>query len=169
MKFFDKLSLRATGALAAASLASLLASTSAYAEDKVTAVHAFPGFLVYTQTFLAMVDDINARGKGIVQIEVKGGPEAIGMFQQPAAVRDGVVDMVHTPGSFYGKSVPEIDAMVASTVNPMEARANGGAALMDAAHQNALMFAILDGLMVVYNFTYIIPRNQNLELMEYWI
>ena len=135
MKFFDKLSLRATGALAAASLASLLASASAYAEDKVTAVHAFPGFLVYTQTFLAMVDDINARGKGIVQIEVKGGPEAIGMFQQPAAVRDGVVDMVHTPGSFYGKSVPEIDAMVASTVNPMEARANGGAALMDAAHQ----------------------------------
>ena len=135
MKFFDKLSLRATGALAAASLASLLASTSAYAEDKVTAVHAFPGFLVYTQTFLAMVDDINARGKGIVQIEVKGGPEAIGMFQQPAAVRDGVVDMVHTPGSFYGKSVPEIDAMEASTVNPMEARANGGAALMDAAHQ----------------------------------
>ena len=135
MKFFNKLSLRATGALAAASLASLLASTSAYAEDKVTAVHAFPGFLVYTQTFLAMVDDINARGKGIVQIEVKGGPEAIGMFQQPAAVRDGVVDMVHTPGSFYGKSVPEIDAMVASTVNPMEARANGGAALMDAAHQ----------------------------------
>ena len=135
MKFLDKLSLRATGALAAASLASLLASTSAYAEDKVTAVHAFPGFLVYTQTFLAMVDDINARGKGIVQIEVKGGPEAIGMFQQPAAVRDGVVDMVHTPGSFYGKSVPEIDAMVASTVNPMEARANGGAALMDAAHQ----------------------------------
>ena len=135
MKFFNKLSLRATGALAAASLASLLASTSAYAEDKVTAVHAFPGFLVYTQTFLAMVDDINERGKGIVQIEVKGGPEAIGMFQQPAAVRDGVVDMVHTPGSFYGKSVPEIDAMVASTVNPMEARANGGAALMDAAHQ----------------------------------
>ena len=135
MKFFNTLSLRATGALAAASLASLLASTSAYAEDKVTAVHAFPGFLVYTQTFLAMVDDINARGKGIVQIEVKGGPEAIGMFQQPAAVRDGVVDMVHTPGSFYGKSVPEIDAMVASTVNPMEARANGGAALMDAAHQ----------------------------------
>ena len=49
MKFFDKLSLRATGALAAASLASLLASTSAYAEDKVTAVHAFPGFLVYNQ------------------------------------------------------------------------------------------------------------------------
>jgi TRAP-type C4-dicarboxylate transport system substrate-binding protein len=130
MNLFNKITSKATGAL----VATLLASTS-MAEDKVSAVHAFPGFLVYTKTFLAMVDDINERGKGIVQIEVRGGPEAIGMFQQPAAVRDGVVDMVHTPGSFYGKSVPEIDAMVAATVTPMEARANGGAAAMDAAHQ----------------------------------
>ncbi len=107
----------------------------ALAVDKLTAVHAFPPFLVYTKTFLAMVDEINKRGEGVVEIEVRGGPEAIGMFQQPAAVRDGVVDMVHTPGSFYGKNVPEIDAMVASRVTPMEARANGGAALMDEAHQ----------------------------------
>lgn len=131
MKLFDRLSLKAATALTAV----VMAATPALAEDKVTAVHAFPGFLVYTKTFLAMVDDINARGKGIVQIEVKGGPEAIGMFQQPAAVRDGVVDMVHTPGSFYGASVPEIDAMVAATISPLEARANGGAAAMDAAHQ----------------------------------
>jgi len=112
-----------------------LTANAAWAVEKLTAVHAFPPFLVYTQTFLAMVEDINTRGAGIVEIEVRGGPEAIGMFQQPAAVRDGVVDIVHTPGSFYGKNVPEIDAMVASRVTPMEARANGGAALMDAAHQ----------------------------------
>ena len=112
-----------------------LTAQAAHAVDKISAVHAFPPFLVYTQTFLAMVDDLNERGEGILEIEVRGGPEAIGMFQQPAAVRDGVVDMVHTPGSFYGKNVPEIDAMVASRVTPMEARANGGAALMDAAHQ----------------------------------
>ena len=121
--------------LAAAAAVALSIVPTAQAEDKVSAVHAFPEFLVYTKTFLAMVDDINERGKGIVQIEVRGGPEAIGMFQQPAAVRDGVVDMVHTPGSFYGKNVPEIDAMVASRVTPMEARSNGGAAIMDAAHQ----------------------------------
>lgn len=123
------------GLTATAGLASLLASGTAFAVDKVSAVHAFPGFLVYTKTFLAMVDDINARGEGIVEIQVRGGPEAIGMFQQPQAVRDGVVDMVHTPGSFYGASVPEIDAMVAARVTPMEARANGGAALMDEVHQ----------------------------------
>ena len=108
---------------------------AALAVDKVSAVHAFPNFLVYTKTFLAMVDDINKKGEGIVEITVRGGPEAIAMFEQPNAVRDGVVDMVHTPGSFYGASVPEIDAMVASNVTPMEARQNGGADLMDKAHQ----------------------------------
>ncbi len=129
MKYFNRLT------VTAAATAAVLSSAAAWAEDKVSAVHAFPPFLVYTKTFLAMVDDINERGKGIVQIEVRGGPEAIGMFQQPAAVRDGVVDMVHTPGSFYGKNVPEIDAMVASKMTPMEVRANGGAAVMDEAHQ----------------------------------
>ena len=83
-----------------------------HAVDKVSAVHAFPGFLVYTKTFLAMVDDINKRGEGVVEISVRGGPEAIAMFEQPNAVRDGVVDMVHTPGSFYGASVPEIDKIL---------------------------------------------------------
>lgn len=135
MKLFSALSMKARKGIAVAGVAAILAPVAASAEDKVTAVHAFPTFLVYTKTFLAMVDDINERGKGIVQIEVRGGPEAIGMFQQPAAVRDGVVDMVHTPGSFYGANVPEIDAMVASRKTPMEVRANGGAALMDEVHQ----------------------------------
>ena len=129
MKFLRKF------AVATVAAGALLTTGPALAVDKISAVHAFPTFLVYTKTFLAMVEDLNARGKGILEIEVRGGPEAIGMFQQPAAVRDGVVDMVHTPGSFYGKNVPEIDAMVASRVTPMEARANGGAALMDKAHQ----------------------------------
>lgn len=136
MNIFKGLMKKATHTLAIAGIAFAMAPTLAHAEDRVSAVHAFPTFLVYTKTFLAMVDDINKRGKGIVQIDVRGGPEAIGMFQQPAAIRDGVIDMVHTPGSFYGKNVPEIDAMVASRVTPMEARANGGAAIMDQAHQD---------------------------------
>ena len=122
-------------AAVAAMIGAVVVTGPALAVDKLTAVHAFPPLLIYTKSFLAMVDEINRRGEGVVEIEVRGGPEAIGMFQQPAAVRDGVVDMVNTPGSFYGTNVPEVDAMVASRVTPMEARANGGAALMDEAHQ----------------------------------
>ena len=85
-------------ATSALTLTAGLTAGVAQAVDKVSAVHAFPPFLVYTKTFLAMVEDINKRGEGIVEITVRGGPEAIGMFEQPNAVRDGVVDMVHTPG-----------------------------------------------------------------------
>ena len=101
--------------MAAAVCVMTFSAGAAQAVDKVNAVHAFPGFLVYTKTFLAMVEDINKRGEGIVEINVKGGPEAIAMFEQPNAVRDGVIDMVHTPGSFYGASVPEIDACLLYT------------------------------------------------------
>ena len=88
MKLLNKISRRALGAVAAMGMAATLVSSPALAMDKVTAVHAFPPFLVYTKTFLSLVEDINARGKGVVEITVRGGPEAIGMFQQPAAVRD---------------------------------------------------------------------------------
>lgn len=136
MRFIGKL---VKGAPAAILVGLGLGASPAAAQDQVSAVHAFPTFLVYTKTFLAMVEDINARGEGIVQINVRGGPEAIGMFEQPQAVRDGVVDMSHIPGSFYGAAVPEIDAMVAAyNRTPMDVRANGGAALMDEVHQKRM-------------------------------
>jgi TRAP-type C4-dicarboxylate transport system substrate-binding protein len=116
-------------------LLTLMAITPAYALDKVTAIHALPTSAVYTRTFLAVVADINKRGKGLVEITVRGGPDAINKFEQPNAVRDGVVDMAHMPGGLYSAKVPEVDAMVAGRVSPMEARANGGAVLMDAIHQ----------------------------------
>lgn len=88
-------------------LGSLLAgatmlATAINAEERISAVHAFPATLIYTKSFLSFVDKVNEAGKGVIQIDVRGGPEAIGMFQQPDAVRDGIVDMVYTPGSFYG-------------------------------------------------------------------
>ncbi len=117
---------------------SLLLAGTVKAEDSISAVHAFPETLIYTKSFLSFVDKVNEAGKGIVQIEVRGGPEAIGMFQQPDAVRDGIVDMVYTPGSFYGGALPEKDAMVASNLTAVETRANGGTELMDSIHQEKM-------------------------------
>ena len=117
---------------------STLIGTSATAQETITAVHAFPETLIYTQSFLSFVDKVNEAGEGVIQIEVRGGPEAIGMFQQPDAVRDGIVDMVYTPGSFYGGSLPEKDAMVASNLTAVETRQNGGTALIDEIHQEKM-------------------------------
>jgi TRAP-type C4-dicarboxylate transport system substrate-binding protein len=114
---------------------STLIASAATAQETLTAVHAFPTTLIYTQSFLEFVDKVNAAGEGVVQIEVRGGPEAIGMMQQADAVRDGIVDMVYTPGSFYGGALPEKDALVASNLTAIEARENGGIALIDEIHQ----------------------------------
>jgi len=115
-----------------------LVAPNAHAEDTLSAVHAFPDTLIYTQSFLSFVDKVNEAGEGVIRIDVRGGPEAIGMFQQPDAVRDGIVDMVYTPGSFYGGTVPEKDAMVASNLTAVETRENGGTALMDEIHQEKM-------------------------------
>lgn len=123
-------------------MGALLATTAfagtAQAEETLTAVHAFPDTLIYTKSFKEFVDKVNVAGKGVVQIEVRGGPEAIGMFQQPDAVVTGVVDMVYTPGSFYAGSLPEKDALVTSNLNAEAARANGGIELIDQIHQEKM-------------------------------
>jgi TRAP-type C4-dicarboxylate transport system substrate-binding protein len=124
-------------AIAATALALAMAQ-AAQAQETLTAVHAFPETLIYTQSFLDFVDRVNEAGEGVVRIEVRGGPEAIGMMQQPDAVRDGVVDMVYTPGSFYGGALPEKDALVTSNLTAVETRENGGIELIDQIHQEKM-------------------------------
>lgn len=119
-------------------LATTALAGGVHAQETLTAVHAFPESLVYTKSFLEFVDKVNEAGEGVVQIEVRGGPEAIGMFQQPDAVRNGVVDMVYTPGSFYAGALPEKDALVTSNLTGPEVRANGGIELIDQIHQEKM-------------------------------
>ncbi|MEQ6250882.1 TRAP transporter substrate-binding protein DctP [Sulfitobacter sp. HNIBRBA3233] len=123
-------------------LGGILATTAlvgtAQAQETLTAVHAFPESLIYTQSFLEFVEKVNAAGQGVIEIEVRGGPEAIGMFQQPDAVRNGVVDMVYTPGSFYAGALPEKDALVTSNKVAAEVRENGGIELIDQIHQEKM-------------------------------
>jgi TRAP-type C4-dicarboxylate transport system substrate-binding protein len=124
--------------LAAGVAAAALAALPARAEETLRAVAMFPKGLIYTQSFLQYVDKVNAAGKGVVQINFVGGPEAIPTFEQAAAVRDGVVDMVYGPGSYYPGDVPETDALVASNVSPLEQRENGGIDLFNQIHQKKL-------------------------------
>lgn len=123
---------------AALTLTSAMMAAPAVAVETVTAVHAFSPNLIYTQSFLDFVKKVNEKGKGVVQIQVRGGPEVIGLPQQPDAVRNGVVDMAYTAASFYGGAVPERDVMVASNANAPYARANGGIDLLNKIHQEKM-------------------------------
>src|SRR5437762_11530431 len=83
----------------------------AVAADTISATHVFPASLIYARSFLEYVKKANDAGKDMFSIQVRGGPEAIGMMEQPGAVRSGVVDMVYSPCAFYAAVVPECDAV----------------------------------------------------------
>ncbi len=122
-------------ASAGAMLFAVLAATPALAEDKISAVHAFPSNFVYSKSFLSFVKKANEAGKGVFEINVRGGPEAIGMMEQANAVRTGVVDMVYAACAFYAAAVPECDAVSASTIDGPTARKNGSYEYLRAAHE----------------------------------
>lgn len=130
-------------ALAAAAAAAFAAPVTAPAADTLSATHVFPASLIYSRSFLEYVKKANEAGKGVFSIQVRGGPEAIGMMEQPGAVRNGVVDMVYTPCAFYAGTVPECDAMSASTIDGPTARQNGGLELLNQIHQKRMGVVLL--------------------------
>src|SRR5207245_1972552 len=113
------------------------------ATDTISSTHVFPASLIYSRSFLEFVKKANEAGKGEFTIQVRGGPEAIGMMEQPGAVRSGVVDMVYSPCAFYAAVVPECDAVSASTVDGPTARRNGGIDLLNQIHQKRMGVVLL--------------------------
>src|SRR2546428_6357541 len=121
----------------------LACSAAALGADIISATHVFPASLIYSRSFLEFVKKANDAGKEVYSIQVRGGPEAIGMMEQPGAVRSGVVDMVYTPCAFYAAVVPECDAVSASTVDGPTARKNGGTELLNQIHQKRMGVVLL--------------------------
>ena len=110
----------------AALLVSALTINSALAEEvTLKGIAALPATTDFTKRFLAFVDVVNKNGKGVVQINVVGGPEAIPPQQQDTALRNGVVDIQGGPAAYYSGTVPESAAIKGATITVAEARKNG--------------------------------------------
>ncbi len=104
----------------------LLTATAASAEEvTLRAVNAFQGGTYFALAFEAFVEKVNAEGKGIVQINLVGGPEAIPTMEQGAALAAGVVDIAHTTAAYTASIVPEVLAYNYSTLPFSELRKNG--------------------------------------------
>ena len=124
---------------------------SVHAEEvTLKAVSAFNTDTFFTDRFRVFVDKVNEDGKGLVQIQFLGGPEAVPTFEVGNAVRAGVVDLANSSAVFHANLVPEALAMTLTDRSIQELRANGGHALMDQLHQdkaNMLWLArVTDGL-----------------------
>jgi len=67
--------------------------------------------------FVEMVEE---RAAGKLEIDFLGGPEVVPTFEQPEAVRSGVVDINFSCGNYYTGIVPEADASIISPYEPWE-------------------------------------------------
>jgi len=71
------------------------------------------------------ISEVNAKLAGQLRINYIGGPEVIGRFQQPEALRTGVVDVTFTPTGDYQDQMPASPAFVLSKLSPSEERSSG--------------------------------------------
>ena len=98
----------------------------AAAEVMLTGASCFPIGSPPGKPFEAFVEEINARGKGVVQIDLKGGAPAIGSpFTLTQKMAKGAYDMVGCPEAYFGNVLPEAPVLRFSDHTYAELRKNG--------------------------------------------
>ena len=106
--------------------AGFIAASSAFSQETTLRAAVFvPTNTVFGEMFGRFVEQVNKEGKGLVQIRLVGGPEAVPSFEQGNAVRTGVLDMASVPPSFYANNMPEADATILSPLTTKQQRQSG--------------------------------------------
>ena len=116
----------------AALAAALLAPVAALAQETtLRVVSAFAENTQYVKNLEGFIKNLNAEGKGSLQLNFIGGPKAMPPFEVGNAVRTGVVDIAVTTGAFYTNIMPEADALKLAQVSAPEQRRNGAYELIN--------------------------------------
>lgn len=97
------------------------------AEVTLTAASCFPIGSPPSKPFENYVKAVNERGKGVVQIDLKGGAPAIGSpFTLTQKMSKGVYDIAGCTEAYFGNVIPEAPVFRFSKHTYAELRKNGG-------------------------------------------
>src|SRR5215470_7016110 len=88
---------------------SVMGSTASADEVTLKAAVFVPPSTTYGVQFKRFVDRVNETGKGVLQIRIVGGPEAVPADGQAQAVKNGVLDLSATPTAYYKSLMVEGD------------------------------------------------------------
>jgi TRAP-type C4-dicarboxylate transport system substrate-binding protein len=91
-----------------------------------------PPSTTYGIPFKRFVDRVNETGKGVLQIRIVGGPEAVPADGQAQAVKNGVLDLAAIPPAYYKSAMVEGDAQILSDMTVAEQRKSGAYAALNA-------------------------------------
>ncbi len=126
------------------------------AEVTVTAASCFPIGSPPSRPFEAVINAINEKGKGVIQIDLKGGAPAIGSNTTIVQkMSRGVYDMVGCPEGYFGNMVPEGAVLRLSEMPYADLRKNGG-------------IKMISGLMEKKNIRYL-GRHHDFGPFHLWL
>lgn len=111
--------------LAALALAAGLTAAPALAETTLRVVAGTPVNLVWNQPLTDLIERVNERGKGEVQLQLLGGPEAVPVPEQFRALSTGLIEMHYGPNQYFQGDIPASQAFNASNRSAMDLRADG--------------------------------------------
>ncbi|MGE4013420.1 MAG: ABC transporter substrate-binding protein, partial [Alphaproteobacteria bacterium] len=112
---------------------SLFAVPATAQEVTLNALNFLPNNNSFGIPFAKWVEEVNAAGKGLVQIAIKPAG-TMSPFVMGNAVKTGVVDMANVPPTFYQNLLPIGDSLKLARKGPAELRKNGTWDLMNKLH-----------------------------------
>lgn len=152
------MSIMSRSLIAAFALSGAVGAVSAE-EARLSAVYSLPATNDLMKSYFAFVEDVNANGAGILQIDLRGGTEAVPRNEQMNAVSRGIVDLYFGPAGYYQRQIPELTPLDAAAVPADKLRAAGLHAALDEAVRERAGVAFLGAMGTGYNFQfYTIPE-----------
>jgi TRAP-type C4-dicarboxylate transport system substrate-binding protein len=131
------------------------------AEVQLRTVASFPRTIYFTQEFVRFSDEFNARNKGVLTLDFRGGPEAIPPAEQHSAAISGVVDLALSAAPYYQGMFAESAAYEGSQKDIGELRRNGAIDLLNELMQKKMgvyLLAVFDGGVRFHFFTKDAPK-----------
>ena len=115
----------------AAAVLGFAALPAVSAEVTLNGASCFPVGSPVSKPWQAYIDEVNKRGKGVVQINLVGGAPAIGSpFTLTQRMSKGLYDIVGCTEAYFGNVLPEAPALRFAERSYAELRKNGGIAYM---------------------------------------
>lgn len=115
------------------------AAVVAHAQEvTLRGVTAFQEGTFSSRNFERFIERVNETGRGVVRINLIGGPRAMPPFEVGNAVRNRVVEIANVTGAFYTNLMPEADAFKLSTQPMSVQRANGTWAYINQLHNERM-------------------------------
>lgn len=101
------------------------------AERTINLITAFPKAHLFNQPIQKFIDEVNQKGKGLVQIRLVGGPEVTPVSEQIGSVQRGINHAYYGSISYFQGKIDESRVLLVCDYDAMEMRKTGATAVIN--------------------------------------